>query len=246
MPKQRVVLVTGGSRGIGAATARLAARRGFAVAVNFKSDEKAAQGVVKAIEGGGGKAVAIRGDMGSESDIARTFETVDRELGRLTDLVYNSGITGKASRFEAVSTATLREVIDVNVMGAFLCVRAAIPRISTRQGGAGGSIVLLSSVAANLGGVGEYVWYAASKGAIDTLTIGLSRELAADGIRVNAVSPGPVDTDIHEPGRLDRIVSMVPMGRAATADEIAETILFLMSDASAYTTGANMRIAGGR
>ena len=246
MSTQRVVLVTGGSRGIGAATARLAARRGFAVAVNFKSDEKAAQGVVKAIEGGGGKAVAIRGDMGSESDIARTFETVDRELGRLTDLVYNSGITGKASRFEAVSTATLREVIDVNVMGAFLCVRAAIPRISTRQGGAGGSIVLLSSVAANLGGVGEYVWYAASKGAIDTLTIGLSRELAADGIRVNAVSPGPVDTDIHEPGRLDRIVSMVPMGRAATADEIAETILFLMSDASAYTTGANMRIAGGR
>lgn len=246
MPKQRVVLVTGGSRGIGAATARLAARRGFAVAVNFKSDEKAAQGVVKAIEGGGGKAVAIRGDMGSESDIARTFETVDRELGRLTDLVYNSGITGKASRFEAVSTATLREVIDVNVMGAFLCVRAAIPRISTRQGGAGGSIVLLSSVAANLGGVGEYVWYAASKGAIDTLTIGLSRELAADGIRVNAVSPGPVDTDIHEPGRLDRIVSMVPMGRAATADEIAEAIVFLMSDASAYTSGANMRIAGGR
>ena len=246
MPKQRVVLVTGGSRGIGAATARLAARRGFAVAVNFKSDEKAAQGVVKAIEEGGGKAVAIRGDMGSESDIARTFETVDRELGRLTDLVYNSGITGKASRFEAVSTATLREVIDVNVMGAFLCVRAAIPRISTRQGGAGGSIVLLSSVAANLGGVGEYVWYAASKGAIDTLTIGLSRELAADGIRVNAVSPGPVDTDIHEPGRLDRIVSMVPMGRAATADEIAEAIVFLMSDASAYTSGANMRIAGGR
>lgn len=246
MSTQRVVLVTGGSRGIGAATARLAARRGFAVAVNFKSDEKAAQGVVKAIEGGGGKAVAIRGDMGSESDIARTFETVDRELGRLTDLVYNSGITGKASRFEAVSTATLREVIDVNVMGAFLCVRAAIPRISTRQGGAGGSIVLLSSVAANLGGVGEYVWYAASKGAIDTLTIGLSRELAADGIRVNAVSPGPVDTDIHEPGRLDRIVSMVPMGRAATADEIAEAIVFLMSDASAYTSGANMRIAGGR
>ncbi|MGE3870927.1 MAG: SDR family oxidoreductase [Pseudorhodoplanes sp.] len=246
MPKQRVVLVTGGSRGIGAATARQAARRGFAVAVNFKSDEKAAQGVVKAIETGGGKAVAIRGDMASESDIARTFEVVDRELGRLTDLVYNSGITGKASRFEAVSTATLREVVDVNVMGAFLCVRAAIPRISTRQGGAGGSIVLLSSVAANLGGVGEYVWYAASKGAIDTLTIGLSRELAADGIRVNAVSPGPVDTDIHEPGRLDRIVPMVPMGRAATADEIAETILFLMSDASAYTTGANMRIAGGR
>jgi NAD(P)-dependent dehydrogenase (short-subunit alcohol dehydrogenase family) len=246
MTKHSVLLVTGGSRGIGAATARLAAQRGYAVAVNFKSDEKAADGVVKEIEAGGGRAAAIQGDMGNENDIARVFESVDRSLGRLTDLVYNSGITGKASRFEAVETKTLREVLDINVLGAFLSVRAAIPRISTKHGGAGGSIVLVSSVAATLGGVGEYVWYAASKGAIDTLTIGLSRELAADGIRVNAVSPGPVDTDIHEPGRLNRIVPMVPMGRAATPEEIAESILFLMSETSAYTSGANLRVAGGR
>lgn len=242
----KIVLVTGGSRGIGAATARLAAARGWSVAVNFKSDEKAAAAVVTAIEAVGGRAVAIQGDMGNERDIARVFETVDRSLGRLTDLVYNSGITGKASRFEAVATATLREVLDVNVMGAFLSARAAIPRLSKRQGGAGGSIVLVSSVAATLGGVGEYVWYAASKGAVDSLTIGLSRELAADGIRVNAVSPGPVDTDIHEPGRLDRILPSVPMGRAATPGEIAESIVFLMSEASAYTSGANLRVAGGR
>lgn len=246
MSAKKIVLVTGGSRGIGAATSRLAASKGWAVGVNYKSDEKAAQSVVKAIEQGGGKAVAIQGDMASESDIARVFETMDKTLGRMTDLVYNSGITGKASRFEAVPTKTLQEVLDVNVMGAFLCVRAAIPRISKSHGGPGGSIVLLSSVAATLGGVGEYVWYAASKGAIDTLNIGLSKELAAEGIRVNAVSPGPVDTDIHEPGRLDRIVSVLPMGRAATAHEIAESIVFLMSDASSFTTGANLRVAGGR
>lgn len=242
----KIVLVTGGSRGIGAATSRLAARKGWAVAVNFKSDEKAAQGVVKTIQDGGGKAVAIQADMAKESDIARMFEEVDKKLGRLTDLVYNSGITGKASRFEAVSTATLQEVMDVNVMGAFWCARAAIPRISTKNGGPGGSIVLLSSVAATLGGVGEYVWYAASKGAIDTLNIGLSKELATEGIRVNAVSPGPVDTEIHEPGRLDRIISVLPMGRAATPDEIAESVVFLMSEASSFTTGANLRVAGGR
>lgn len=246
MSAKKIVLVTGGSRGIGAATSRLAASKGWAVGVNYKSDEKAAQSVVKAIEQGGGKAVAIQGDMASESDIARVFETMDKSLGRMTDLVYNSGITGKASRFEAVPTKTLQEVMDVNVMGAFWCVRAAIPRISRTHGGPGGSIVLLSSVAATLGGVGEYVWYAASKGAIDTLNIGLSKELAADGIRVNAVSPGPVDTDIHEPGRLDRIISVLPMGRAATAQEIAESIVFLMSDASSFTTGANLRVAGGR
>jgi NAD(P)-dependent dehydrogenase (short-subunit alcohol dehydrogenase family) len=246
MPDQPVLLVTGASRGIGAATAKLAGARGYAVAVNFKSDEKAATSVVRSIGESGGKSIAIQGDMASEDDIRRVFETIDRTLGRLTGLVFNAGITGKNSRFEAVATQTLQEVLDVNVMGAFLAVREAIPRISRKHGGAGGAIVLVSSVAATLGSPGEYVWYAASKGAIDSLTIGLARELAAEGIRVNAVSPGPIDTDIHEPGRLERITPTVPMARAGTPAEIAESIMFLMSDASAYTTGANLRISGGR
>ena len=243
---EKILLVTGGSRGIGAAIAQRAAAQGYAVAVNYKSDEKAAAGVVDAITKAGGKAVAIKGDMGVESDVARVFETVDSKLGRLTHLVYNSGITGKNSRVEDVSTQVLREVIDINVMGAFWCARAAIPRISKSKGGAGGAIVLISSRAAEMGSPGEYVWYAASKGAIDSMTVGLARELVGDGIRVNAVSPGLIDTEIHEPGRLDRIGPTVPMKRPGTANEVAQSVVFLLSDASSYTTGAILRVSGGR
>jgi len=243
---EKILLVTGGSRGIGAAIARCAAAQGYAVAVNYKSDEKAAASVVDAITKSGGEAVAIKGDMGVESDVARVFETVDAKLGRLTHLVYNSGITGKNSRVEDVSTQVLRAVMDINVMGAFWCARAAIPRMSKGKGGAGGAIVLISSVASEMGSPGEYVWYAASKGAIDSMTVGLARELVGDGIRVNAVAPGLIATEIHEPGRLDRIGPTVPMKRPGTADEIAQSVVFLLSDASSYTTGAILRVSGGR
>lgn len=242
----RVLLVTGGSRGIGAAVARLAAAEGFAVAVNYKSNAGAAEAVVNAIRAAHGRAVAVQGDMAVEREVERVFETVDRELGRLTHLVYNSGITGKNSRFEQVATQTLRDVVELNVMGAFYAVRAAIARISTKHGGAGGAMVLLSSAAATLGAPGEYVWYAASKGAIDSMTLGLARELAEDGIRVNAVAPGLVDTEIHAPGRLARVAPLVAMQRAGTADEVARAVVFLLADASSYITGAILRVAGGR
>ena len=241
-----VLLITGGSRGIGAACARLAAKRGFDVAVNYKSDTKAAAAVVADIKAAGRRAIAIQGDMAREEDVARLFDTVDKDLGRLTHMVYNSGIVGKASRVDAVETSTLREVLDLNVLGAFFCARAAIPRISTKQGGRGGAMVFLSSAMATLGGAGEFVMYSASKGATESLTIGLARELAPEGIRVNAVAPGPIDTDIHPPGRLARIIQTVPLARAGTMDEVAEAVVFLLSEASAYTTGAVLRVAGGR
>jgi NAD(P)-dependent dehydrogenase (short-subunit alcohol dehydrogenase family) len=243
---EKILLITGGGRGIGAATAKRAAEQGYAVAINYKSDDRAAASVVDAIAKGGSKAVAIRGDMAVESDVERVFKEVDSKLGRLTHLVYNSGITGKNSRVEDVSTQTLREVMDVNVFGAFWCARAAIPRISKTKGGAGGAIVLISSVAAELGSGGEYVWYAASKGAIDTMTVGLARELVGDGIRVNAVAPGLIATEIHAPGRLERVSPTVPMKRPGTPDEIAQAVIFLLSDASSYTTGAILRVSGAR
>jgi NAD(P)-dependent dehydrogenase (short-subunit alcohol dehydrogenase family) len=246
MSSTKVLLVTGGSRGIGAACARLAARQGFDLAVNYKSDAKAAAGVVAEVQAAGRRAIAVQGDMGREADVARAFETVDRELGRLTHLVYSSGITGPGSRVEAVSAATLREVFDVNVLGALYCMRAAITRMSTRHGGSGGAAVLISSGATTLGGAGEYVWYAASKGAIDSMTYGLARELAGEGIRVNAVAPGLIDTEIHAPGRLERLQSLVPMGRVGTAEEVAETVLFLLSDAASYVTASVLRVGGGR
>jgi NAD(P)-dependent dehydrogenase (short-subunit alcohol dehydrogenase family) len=241
-----VLLITGSSRGIGAAAAKLAATRGFDVAVNYLSDRNAADGVVAAVEAAGRRAVAVQADMGREDDIARLFAEVDDKLGRLTHLVYNTGITGPLSRVEAIDGQALRDVLNVNVVGAFLCVKAAIPRLSTRHGGQGGVIVLISSAMATLGGAGEYVWYAASKAAIECMTVGLARELAPDGIRVNAVAPGPVLTDIHPPGRLERIIPNVPMGRAGTADEIAEAILFMMSDKCAFTDGVVLRVAGAR
>jgi NAD(P)-dependent dehydrogenase (short-subunit alcohol dehydrogenase family) len=241
-----ILLITGASRGIGAATAKLAANRGFDVAVNYLRDETAANAVVGVVRQAGRRAVAVQGDMGRQADIARMFAAVDKDLGRLTHFVYNAGITGKGSRVEAADPAMIRNVIDVNVLGAFLCAREAIPRISKKHGGRGGAMVLISSAASTLGGSGEYVWYAATKGAIDSMTYGLSKELAEDGIRVNAVAPGPIATDIHPPGRLERVTTAVPLGRAGTADEVAEAIVFLLSDASSFTTGAILRVGGGR
>jgi NAD(P)-dependent dehydrogenase (short-subunit alcohol dehydrogenase family) len=243
---QNTLLIAGGGRGIGAAASRLAGGRGFDVAVNYASDTAAAGAVVADIKAAGQNAVAVAADMGREDDIARVFATVDRELGPLTHLVYNCGITGTYGRLEAVEPAIIRRVLEVNVLGALLCVRHAISRMSTRHGGRGGSIVLLSSAAATIGSAGEYVWYAASKGAIDSMTLGLARELAGEGIRVNAVAPGLIATDIHPPGRLDRLAPSTPMGRSGTAEEVAEAILYLLSDAASYVTGTVLRVAGGR
>lgn len=242
----KILLVTGASRGIGAATAKLAGTRGYEVAVNYLRDAKAADEVVAAVKAAGQRAIAIQGDMAQEADIDRTFATIDRELGRLTHLVYNAGTTGGNSRVEAAEAKTIRDTMELNVVGALLCAKAAIPRISKKHGGPGGAMVLISSMGAVLGSPGEYVWYAASKGAVDSMTIGLSKELAADGIRVNAVSPGIIATEIHPPGRIERIAPTVPMARAGSAEEVAETVLFLLSDASSYTTGTNVRVAGGR
>ena len=242
----KVLLVTGASRGIGAAIARLAGARGYDVAANYLKGEKAADTVVQAVRGAGRRAIAIQGDMARESDIDRTFAAIDQELGRLTHLVYNAGTTGGNSRVEAVEAKTIRDAMELNVVGALLCAKAAILRMSKKHGGQGGAMVLISSMAATLGSPGEYVWYAASKGAVDSMTVGLSKELAGDGIRVNAVSPGIILTDIHPPGRVERITPTVPMQRAGTAEEVAETALFLLSDAASYTTGTNVRVAGGR
>jgi NAD(P)-dependent dehydrogenase (short-subunit alcohol dehydrogenase family) len=241
-----ILLVTGAGRGIGAATARLAAARGFDVAVNYLKDSKSADAVVATVQSTGRRAIAVHANMSSEADILRMFEVVDDKLGALTHLVYNTGITGPISRVESIDTKALREILDINVVGAFLCAKAAIARMSTRHGGPGGAMVLLSSAMATLGGAGEYVGYSASKGAIESMTIGLARELAGDGIRVNAVAPGPIATDIHPPGRLERITQAVPLARPGTVEEVAESVVFLLSEASSYTTGAILRVAGGR
>jgi NAD(P)-dependent dehydrogenase (short-subunit alcohol dehydrogenase family) len=246
----RFVIVTGGSRGIGAATARLAAARGYKVCVNYHDAAAAARSVVHDIESAGGRAIAVQADMASETDVQRLFATVDRDLGPLDALVNNAGITGPVGRVEDVSLATLRRVMNVNVIGCFLCARAAVRRLSTDRGGRGGAIVNLSSAAATRGSPNEFVHYAASKGAIDTFTIGLAREVAREGIRVNAVTPGLIETEIHtaagDPGRMARLAPTVPMGRGGTASEVAEAILWLLSDAASYITGANLRISGGR
>jgi NAD(P)-dependent dehydrogenase (short-subunit alcohol dehydrogenase family) len=244
-----VLLITGAGRGIGAATARLAAARGYDVAVNYKTDEKSAAEVVRAVTAQGRKAVAIRADMGSEADVARMFKEADT-LGPLTHFVYNAGIPGTAGRLETAASAMMREVIEVNVLGALWSAQHAIRRMSKKHGGQGGAMVLLSSVAADIGGPNEYVWYAASKGAIESVTYGLSKEVAADGIRVNCVSPGASETRIHADAgqheKLQKVAPMIPMGRVGRPEESAEAVLFLLSDAASYISGTVLRVAGGR
>ena len=245
MPRP-VLLIAGGSRGIGASTATMAGVRGYDVAINYKSNAKAAADVVAAVKASGGRAVAIQGDMAIEADIERVFDAATRELGAITHFVHSAGVGGKNSKLEAASAATIREVVDINLYGALLCARAAVRRMSTATGGKGGSIVMLGSIASVTGGAGEYVFYAAAKGGIDALTVGLAREVAKEGIRFNTVRPGPTRTEIHEPGRLERITPLLPMGRPGEPPEIAESILFLLSDAASYVSGAILNVSGAR
>jgi len=246
----KIALITGGSRGIGAATALLAARQGWAVAVNYQANAAAARGVVDRIRAGGGTAIAVQADVAQEAEVVAMFQAVDAQLGRLTALVNNAGVVDVPARVDAMSGERLRRMFDTNVIGSFVCAREAVRRMSTRHGGAGGAIVNVSSAAARLGAAGQYVDYAAAKGAIDTLTIGLAREVAAEGIRVNAVRPGLIETEIHASGGLpDRVRDLahqVPMQRGGTAEEVAEAIVWLMSDASPYTTMSLLEVSGGR
>jgi NAD(P)-dependent dehydrogenase (short-subunit alcohol dehydrogenase family) len=245
-----VLLVTGGSRGIGAAVARLGGARGYDVAVNYARDAAAAEGVVKDIEAAGGRAVRIQADVSDADAVAKMFDTVEAALGPVTALVNNAGITGQLGKMADVDTAAMAKVVDVNVKGMLYCLREAARRMSTARGGPGGAVVNLSSAAATLGGPNEWVWYGATKGAVDTATVGLARELALEGVRVNAVAPGLVDTDLHvtggAPDRVERLAPMIPIGRAAAPEEIAEAILYLLSDAASYVTGHVLRAAGGR
>jgi NAD(P)-dependent dehydrogenase (short-subunit alcohol dehydrogenase family) len=245
-----VLMITGGGRGIGAATARLAAQRGYAVCISYLSNGAAAESVVQAIRSGGGKAAAVRGDVAAEQDVVRMFAECDRALGPLAGLVNNAGVVDRQMRVEAMDAARLQRMFSINVLGAFLCAREAIRRMSTKHGGQGGAIVNVSSGAARLGSPGEYVDYAASKGAIDTMTLGLAKELAADGIRVNCVRPGFVHTGIHasggEPNRIERLRDSIPMKRGGEPDEVARAILWLLSDEASYSTGAILDVTGGR
>lgn len=237
-------LVTGGSRGIGAAIARRAAANGFEVILTYATQAARAEAVAADIRAAGGSARAVHADTGQPADVAALFAQVD-SVGPLAAMVYNSGITGPASPIAAASVETLARVIDVNLTGALLCAREAVRRMARSAGGSGGNIVFVSSRAAQYGAAGEFVWYAASKGGIDSLTIGLAREVGGEDIRVNAVSPGPIDTEMHRPGRLAEGAARAPMGRAGTADEVAATVMFLVSDAAAYVSGANVSVAGG-
>jgi NAD(P)-dependent dehydrogenase (short-subunit alcohol dehydrogenase family) len=244
------LIVTGASRGIGAAIAKLAAERGFSVAVNFAKGANEAEEVVQHILSVGGRARAIHADVGREEEIVRLFETAERELGPIKALVNNAAITGGFARVDAVSAKALNQVMAVNVTGAILCAREAVRRMSTLRGGSGGAIVNISSRAAHTGSAGEWVHYAASKGAIDSFTIGLAREVATEGIRVNAVAPGLIETGLHAangaPDRLERLAATIPMQRPGSAIEVAEAVLWLLSSAASYTTGAILEVGGGR
>lgn len=246
----KVLIVTGGSRGIGAAVARLGAEQGYAVCISYLSNRAAAEQVVASIAGKGGRAIAVQADVAVETQVVRLFEQVDSALGPLTALVNNAGVLERQARVEDMDAERLGRVFATNVVGSFICAREAVRRMSTRHGGAGGAIVNLSSRASRLGSPGEYVDYAASKAAIDTLTVGLAKEVAAEGIRVNAVSPGLIYTDIHasggEPGRVDRVKHAVPMQRGGQAEEVAQAVLWLLSDQASYTTAATIDVSGGR
>ena len=250
LEKLGTLIVTGASRGIGAAIAKLAAGRGFSVAVNFSTGKVEAEAIAQQIVSAGGRARAIQADIAREKDVTRLFETAERELGAIRGLVNNAAITGGFSRVESVSAETLAQVMAVNITGAILCAREAVRRMSTSHGGSGGVIVNISSRAAKTGSAGEWVHYAASKGAIDSFTIGLAREVATEGIRVNAVAPGLIQTGLHaangEPNRLDRLAPTIPLHRPGTPLEVAEAVLWLLSPAASYSTGAILEVGGGR
>jgi NAD(P)-dependent dehydrogenase (short-subunit alcohol dehydrogenase family) len=246
----KIMLITGASRGIGAATARLAMKRGYAVCLNYRQKADAAIALCRELESQGGRAIAVQADVGVESDVLRMFETLDRKLGSLSVLVNNAGVLEQQMPVSSMSVDRLTRVLATNVIGSFLCAREAILRMSTRRGGSGGSIINLSSMAARLGSPNEYVDYAAAKGAIDTFTVGLSKEAAADGIRVNAVRPGLIYTDMHaaggEPGRIERLKDTVPLKRGGQPEEVANAILWLASDEASYTSGTFIDVSGGR
>ena len=241
-----VLLVTGGSRGIGAAVCLRAATQGYGIAINYQSREKDALETLKAVEALGARGIIVQGDVSVEADVTRIFETVDSSLGTVTHLVNNAGITGPRTRLDQADTATLRRTLEINVLGAMLCAQAAVLRMSTAHGGTGGAMVNISSAAATLGSPNDYVWYAASKAALESFTLGLAREVALEGLRVNAVAPGFIATELSGPERLAQVVPTVPMRRAGSSDEVAAAVMFLLSEESAYTTGITLRVAGGR
>ena len=245
-----VLIVTGGGRGIGAATARLGAARGYKVCVNYRSNAEAAAAVVAGIEAAGGRAIAVQADVAREEEVIRLFAAVDKELGTVTALVNNAGFAGPVSRLDSSDSGLIRAVVEVNFLGVIWCAREAVKRMSTKHGGQGGAIVNLTSGAATIGSPGEYIWYAAAKGAVNSFTLGLAKEVAGEGIRVNAVAPGFVKTRIHAdsgmPDRIEKDAPKVPIGRAAAPEEVAEPILWLLSEAASYTTGTILRVAGGR
>ncbi len=247
---KKVLLVTGGSRGIGAATALIAAQRGYAVAVNYTANASAADTVVARIQAGGGEAIALQADVAQEDQVLAMFKAIDARLGRLTALVNNAGVVDVPARVEEMSVARWRRMFDINVMGTLVCSREAILRMSTRRGGSGGAIVNVSSAASRLGAAQQYVDYAAAKGAVDAFTLGLAKEVAADGIRVNAVRPGLIDTEIHAsgglPDRVQQLAHQVPMQRGGTAEEVARTIVWLLSEEASYTTMSLVEVSGGR